>query len=93
MPPSNYILMIFPKNIAFQHIKIPQTKVITESDHFRKTTSFRLDSELNHNMLYMSSKKRHFQKSVFYMKNCCENPVDEMLIKAFFSIIAADEIY
>ncbi len=64
-----------------------------ESDHFRKTTLFRLDSELNHNMLYMSSKKRHFLKSVFYMKNCCENPVDEMLIKAFFSIIAADEIY
>jgi len=44
-------------------------------------------------MLYMSSKKRHFQKSMFYMENCCENPVDEMLIKKFFSNTSADKIH
>jgi len=66
------------KNTVLKHAPIPKTGVITESYNFHKTTLFRLDKELNHNMLYMSSKKRHFQNSMFFMEIYCENPVDEM---------------
>jgi hypothetical protein len=46
-----------------------------------KTPLFRCDEKLNHNILYMSSKKCTFSNSLILMRFCCGNPVDEMWIK------------
>ena len=60
---------------------------------YSKTPLFRCTEKLNHNILYMSSKKCIFLNSLILMGFCCDYPVDEMWIKTGYqSTFSADII-